>query len=80
MKRITRQVQLKCLGVAAIALACTLPVHADWSDNFNGGLQQAWQFGTLEISSTFSAGAVNDQLVLTDTTVPGDGGAKKSTR
>jgi hypothetical protein len=52
-----------------------LPVHADWSDNFNGGLQQVWQFGNVEGSNTFSAGSVNNRLVLTDTRSPSQGGA-----
>jgi hypothetical protein len=76
MNHIIWHLRVKCIGVAALALGCTLPVHADWSDNFNGGFQQSWQFGNVETSSTFSAGVVNDQLVLTDTTDPDFGGAK----
>ena len=62
-----------CLGVAT--------THADWSENFNGGFQNTWEFtsfdalGGQDTSTTFSANIFNDILVMSDST-PGDfGGA-----
>ena len=52
---------------------------ADYSDNFNGGLQQPWQFGQLDglgmPSPTASLGVVDDQLVFTDSNPADIGGA-----
>ncbi len=63
-------------------LLALLFVHvsfADWSDNFNGGLQQPWVFGNFDplggSSGTFSAGSVNNELVLTDSRTIFDNGA-----
>lgn len=51
----------------------------DWFDNFNGGLQQDWNFGSFTAnqtpSNTFQAGSFNNALVLTDPTSVFSGGA-----
>lgn len=64
----------------AVALCCgvTNTVQADWSDNFNGGFQEFWQFGSDGgDANTFLGGQViNDQLVLTADTTPDAGGAQ----
>ncbi len=46
-------------------------LHADWSDNFDGGLQQNWVFQGVNLvtgmpSATFSAGSVDDVLEVAD--------------
>lgn len=45
--------------------------YADWSDNFDGGLQEAWTFGSINAtetgpSATVQAGSVDDRLLITD--------------
>jgi hypothetical protein len=64
---------LLCLGRFAATAA------ADWSDNFDGGFQQAWLFGSVagggNPSPTFSATASNGQLVMTDSLPATAGGA-----
>jgi hypothetical protein len=71
-------------GFVAVAAFCCWfswcgSADADWSDNFNGGLQQTWNFGNLDgsqaPSGSFQAGSVNNTLVLTDPTTAQFGGA-----
>jgi len=61
------------------SLALSPSASADWSDNFNGGLQQSWQFGSVDgagnPSATFTGGATGDQLVMSDTNAAAAGGA-----
>lgn len=66
-----------CLKSSLLSLLVALGVSitpsvgfADWSDNFDGGLQAAWQFGSVNglgvPSPTFSATSTNNQLLMTD--------------
>jgi hypothetical protein len=52
---------------------------ADYSDNFDGGLQEPWIFGNFDglgmPSATATASVVNDQLVFTDPLTAAVGGA-----
>lgn len=75
----TRRQRLSFRGPIFMAAMCislfTFSVNADWADNFDGGLQQAWQFNSINAmqtgaSATFSATSVDDALLVTDT-VPG---------
>lgn len=66
--------------LVALTMATPSAALADWVDNFEGGLEQSWIFDNLKgdmsgPSGTFSAEVVGDELVLTDPTVPGAGGA-----
>jgi opacity protein-like surface antigen len=66
--------------LVALMMATPSAALADWVDNFEGGLEQTWSFDNLKAdmsgsSSSFTAGEVNDELVLTDPTIPGAGGA-----
>lgn len=58
----------------------SLSAKAEWLDNFNGGLQQAWTFdslsqGTLTSSSTFSGLGTSNRLQLSDSTSALNNGA-----
>jgi hypothetical protein len=61
------------------AVATSQSARADWSDNFNGGFQQFWQFGSVDAggnpSPTFNAASINDQLVMADSLSAVGGGA-----
>ena len=53
---------------------------ADWTDNFDGGFQQTWDFGNLNgdldaPSGSFVAEVDNDTLLLADPTSAASGGA-----
>ncbi len=71
------------IGMGLVATFCTVSstplAQADWSDNFNGGFEQFWQFGSVDggglPSASFSGGVVNDQLVLADPNAAASGGA-----
>lgn len=60
-------------------LAFCVHAKADWTDNFDGGFQQSWNFGNVNgangVSGTFQAASVNDTLVLTDPNPVATGGA-----
>ena len=80
-----RSTNLSTVLVVCVTSLCivtgALPARADWSDNFDGGLQLGalWQFGSVDgvgdPSATFTADSVNDQLVMTDTMSAATGGA-----
>lgn len=79
MRLITWQARGVLLALLAVVL-CGLPsARADWSDSFNGGaFEQFWQFGSDGgDAGTFLGGQIiDDQLVLTASATPGDGGAQ----
>ncbi len=68
-------VLLAVLCVGGVATTAS----ADWSDNFDGGLQETWLFGSVagngNPSSTFSATSTNNQLLMTDSLPATAGGA-----
>lgn len=83
MRDIKRGRLVQILGEFVTSVVLTLGLvglaSGDWSDNFDGGLQQPWQFvnfnDIFEPSATFSASSVGDRLVVTDPTIAFDGGA-----
>jgi hypothetical protein len=69
---------LQTATIAAVTFwlaATNAPLRGDWSDNFNGGLQQVWQFGDPSNRPGFTAGAVNGRLVITSSNTPAAGGS-----
>lgn len=66
---------IKWVACAALLTACTGIAHADWSDNFDAGLQQSWSFGDPDARPGFSAGAVGGELVITNSSTPDGGGS-----
>ncbi len=79
MNRSSMSLRTMALVAALCAMATSQSARADWSDNFNGGLQQFWQYGSVDgggnPSASFSGGVVNDQLVFADTNAASAGGA-----
>ncbi len=66
-------------AIAALVVCFTTTAQADWSDDFNGGaLNPNWVFGSDGGDpDTFLDGQIIDnQLVLTADTTPGDGGVQ----
>ncbi len=79
MRTKTWQAQLTLIFVTMLVVSFAKTSHADWADSFSGGTtDQFWQFGSDGgNAATFLGGQViNDQLVLTASATPGDGGAQ----
>ncbi len=75
--RFTRcQTLMAAIVAAAISMSFAQSAHADWVDDFDGGFDQFWQFGSDGGNATTFPGGqiINDQLVLTSTETPDDGG------
>lgn len=72
-------ISLICVALLALFLL-SHSANADWSDDFDGGLQQAWTFhsisgGNATSSPTFSGSSDVNRLRLNDTTAGVNNGA-----
>ncbi len=79
---LSRSIAVMSLAAVCTALFSLSPAAADWSDDFNGGLNPnlSWEFSNLKgdfsgSSATFTAGTAGDVLELTDPTTAAAGGA-----
>ncbi len=74
--RIPSSLELATIAITLIGVfGSHSSARADWSDNFDTGLQQIWQFGDPDSRPGFSAGAVNGNLVITNSNPPANGGS-----